>query len=186
MKLKEAYTYRDDIQSQGLKDLCNYIKSVKPKIYNLCDVGVYAGESTIIFYNEFKQTIAIVAIDNWDVSNFKNTNRTELETEVNNAEFNFNEQIRGLKRITKIKGNVESQNVLLKIPNNYFDVIYVDTVNIPEKYQIHLKNMLNKLKPGGFIAGSNFNISKKFNEAIYSVIGNPDKIFKDNSWIKKI
>lgn len=185
-KLRDTYLYRGGLKTKGLNDLCEYIKNTGKTIYNIADIGSYAGESFLIFHQNFKKTANIFCIDNWNTENLRYTKRDNLETEMINAELNCNERIRGLKRVTKIKADIMSDNFIKKIPDKYFDLIYLDTVIDCDLYEKHLQTVLPKLKQDCFISGSNYNYSDDFNNVIKNTVGEIDVYFCDSSWLKKI
>lgn len=178
-RLFDCALYRGGIKTQGLIELCQYVKQSyaleNKRVIKIADVGCYAGESTLIIQNIFQPGCSVVCIDDWNPDNLKSTGRNNLVEEMKHAQLNFNARIKGVKGISSVfRENAIAQSTLIKIPNQLFDFIHLDTVTDIDLYKIHVESYLPKLKIGGFLAGSDYNLFE-----------NPDKIFSDGSWCKK-
>ena len=78
-----------------------------------------------------------------------------------------------------------SYNVVNNFKDNDYDFIYIDGSHTYESVKRDLELYLPKLKKGGIIGGHDYSqIWPGVIEAVNEVVGNPDKNFIDDSWIK--
>lgn len=182
-KLKDCYLYRGGSKTLSLIQLCNFIRTNLKTINCVGDIGCYAGESTMILHENMPTNVKIIAIDDYSINNFIETKRPNLEIELNNAEVNYNEVTRGIKRILKMKGNIESQILLDKIPDRHFDFVFLDTSENPEIILYHLEKIRSKVKLTGYICGDNYSLFEKhFEEKNFM----PENVFNNDCWAKKL
>jgi len=72
------------------------------------------------------------------------------------------------------------------MPDDFFDFIYIDGCHKYECVKKDIENSLKKLKRGGILAGHDFTNEPHLQgvyEAVQTILGWPDLIFQDNSWI---
>jgi predicted O-methyltransferase YrrM len=176
------FEMRDEIYTQGLIDLINYIKKhVKTEEMSMIEIGSYAGESTKIFSENFKSVISIDPfISNYD-PNDVTCNFTPLE-EVYNV---FTEVLNKHSNIKHIR--MTSDDAINELIGEKFDFVYIDGLHTYEQIKKDINNYIPLLKNNCFIGGHDYDLNwygvvKGINE----VLGEPDLIFRDNSWIKKI
>ena len=161
----------------GLKDFVDYIDSITAtKELTICEIGSWCGSSANLFANRFKH---VFCIDPWEAS-------AEINTKYNMAdvEAEFNRMRNTHKNITKVKDY--SYNAVNNFRDYYFDIVYVDGEHSYKACKQDIELFLSKAKL--FISGHDY-WPKKFPgvvKAVNEVIGKPDKVFKDTSWIKKI
>ena len=71
--------------------------------------------------------------------------------------------------------------------DEHYDFIYVDGSHEYEDVKRDLELYLPKVKPGGFIAGHDYmEYFDGVQKAVFEVVGEPEKIFRDYSWIKRV
>lgn len=159
---------------KGLRDLCNYIGNTQNM--SLIEIGSFAGESTEIFAQNFK---VIYAIDLWSEKKADDCLKPFMEE----AELKFNKIAATYGNIIKIKGeSIEiSKNFLFKA-----NVIYIDGSH---DYKSVLEDIIAwKSHIINYISGHDYRLNKfpGVIKAVNKLLGKPDKIFCDYSWIKKI
>lgn len=173
---------RDETGTTGLLNLINELGDVSDK--TMIEIGSFIGESTIIFANYFKHVNAI--------DPFK-PNYDPLDPTSN---FNFDDVYEEFKnRIEPKKEKVTIHRMLsddaVKLLNkNKYDFIYIDGLHTYDGVKNDIINYLPLVKKGGVIGGHDFGTSHKHltgvTEAVKEMLGEPDKVFEDNSWIKFI
>jgi len=171
----------DHLSQKGLHDLCKKICEVtKTPTYSfsLCEIGSYIGESTKIFAENFRR---VYAIDPWE------DNYDPMDEACNCAPFNlveneFDKNMAYYPNVFKIKG--KSQDIL---PNNNhrFEIVYIDGNHTYEyvKKDIHICLEKNVIAISGHDYHHNW---PGVAEAVNEILGIPDQIFCDSSWIKFI
>jgi hypothetical protein len=170
------------LNAQGLYDFCEYIKS-KYDIsqMTLLEIGSYLGESAEIFAQYFK---SVHCIDPWTIKECidQSYNVSEVEAE-------FDRRAHNAGNIIKTKGF--SSDVVGSFTDKSFDVIYIDGGHGYHDVCQDIKNYLPKSKV--IISGHDYggggdsmiNLTGLI-LAVNELIGLPDKVFQDYSWIKEI
>ena len=151
----------------------------RTKYQRMIEIGSYMGESTMLFASS--QIF------------------TEIHTiDPHHGEEEFNELFgydwdfikREFKTNTRFFDNIihhedYSYNVVNNFKDNDYDFIYIDGSHTYESVKRDLELYLPKLKKGGIIGGHDYSqIWPGVIEAVNEVVGNPDKNFIDDSWIK--
>jgi hypothetical protein len=77
------------------------------------------------------------------------------------------------------------RELLPNLPNMHYDFIYIDGDHGYDSVKFDIEVGMDKLKVGGFIAGHDWDFISIRN-AVEDTIGEPDEIFDDHSWIKRI
>lgn len=126
------------------------------KNLNICEIGVFQGEFSKFIHKELEPK-ELVLIDLFD----GNTSSADQNFE-NNKFANLNEEYKNLvtyfdnKNVKLIKG--KSQEKLKELPDNYFDIIYVDGDHSYDGVIKDLKNAYLKTKQNGVICGHDYNL----------------------------
>jgi cephalosporin hydroxylase len=177
MKQKYIMRPKGDL-TQGLIDMCCFVEKSNRKV--LVEIGSYSGESTVIFSDFFEK---IYAIDPWQ-NNYSEGDIASTIQDFKEIENLFDKRIYG-KNIIKIKSKGEDSLGLFD--EKSIDVVYIDGNHEVKNVVSDIKNWIPKIKTGGYIAGHDYYLPKSnVMEAVNNVLGVPDKIFSDSSWIKKI
>ena len=158
----------------GLKNLCKYIGNTKEM--TMIEIGSFAGESALIFSNFFQN---VFCVDTWNIENADDV----LKKDILEAEKKFDDIVINYPNIWKIKD--DSLNLAKKI-NNKFHVIYIDAKHDYKSVKADIlawKPHITK-----FITGHDYRKNKfpGVIKAVNEILGKPDKIFCDFSWVKKI
>lgn len=147
----------------------------------MIEIGSYMGESTMMFasVNLFDKIHAIEPF--------------EGEEEFNDLfDYGWEEVKNEYLLNTRYWDNIQlwedySYNVVDEFKESSVDFIYVDGSHEYEDVKRDLELYLPKVKPGGFIAGHDYmEYFDGVQKAVFEVVGEPEKIFRDYSWIKKI
>ena len=159
---------------QGLRDLCKYIGNTKEM--TIIEIGSFAGESAEIFARNFK---TVYCVDTWNIENADDV----LKTDIYEAEIKFNKIVAKYGNI--IKSKYDSLDLATLITKK-FDVIYIDAKHDYNSVKADIKAWEPHITK--FITGHDYRKNKfpGVIRAVNEVLGKPDKIFCDFSWVKKI
>jgi predicted O-methyltransferase YrrM len=173
MELRQTIM-RDQTGQEGLNDL---IKEI-PNKGRMIEIGTFTGESTIIFGNHFKEVIGIdPMLQDYDLQDMT-------------SKFNFNQVLEMFNDRTKEHKNISlvqktSDDAVKDFKDESYDFVYIDGIHQYTNVLSDIKNYLPKIKKGGVIGGHDYTSHwKGVKMAVDEVFGQPDKTFKDGSWIK--
>ena len=173
---------RDFIYTEGLNDLINYINQYQSTSdMTMIEIGSYAGESTEIFANNFKEVITIDP----HVSGYDDNHDSASSSDFNEVFEKFLERKEKFNNIRYIRNT--SDNALFELNNLKVDFVYIDGWHVYEQMKKDISNYLPFINSGGFIGGHDFHPGwQGVVDAVLESIGDVDKTFKDTSWVKKI
>lgn len=150
----------------------------------MAEIGVYAGESTRIFL-ETGNVDLLWAVDIW----LDNYNTDDLHgmvypmSMVRQSYFANMEQFRA-EVMTFV---MPSAAAAWLAPDNYFDLVYIDANHAPDEVEKDISYWRRKVKPGGWLAGHDYQGSwPGVIEVVDRVLGGPDKLYQDTSWVKRL
>lgn len=172
-------TMRTEKSKAELVNFCRYINRIRPtSIMAMVEIGSFAGDSTAIFCKWFKH---VIAIDPW-VSNIGDvTNRINMD----DVYSLFQENLKSFPNLHVIRDY--SYNVCSSFKDGQCDLVYIDGGHTYKEVRRDIADWLPKVKRGGFITGHDYwNKFPGVVKAVNELIGKPDKIFVDSSWIKRI
>lgn len=173
-----------DPQNVGLVDLCKQINTHfhDSNEITLVEIGVYSGESTMIFEANLNNS-KIICVDPWET--YREDNSTydlnNQHFELIEAENKFDERTKDNKNIKKVK--MKSLDYASTLPDNCIDAVYIDGNH---SYSFVLNDILvwnKKVKQGGLICGHDYSwdgVKRALNETMNRT---PDKVFQDGSWL---
>lgn len=169
---------------KGLGTLVNYLKERENvKELAILEIGSWTGCSAELFAKNFRE---VYCLDPWKATEGINT-----KYNMNEVEKIFDKRMGKYKNVIKIKKTAKEFFDYLEKENiekeyKFFDVIYIDGIHTYEAVKKDIINSL-KLKPK-YIAGHDY-WQKKFPgviKAVDEMLGKPDKIFFDSSWVKEL
>ncbi len=150
----------------------------------MAEIGCYSGEATLRF---LKKASKIFCVDPW--KNYGENNGTEIIVidDMHEAEFMFDKLACAFShQVAKVKGY--SLNVAEQFEDHFFDMVYIDANHEYEACKADIKAWLPKIKPGGIIAGHDYDNGCRagVSKAVIEVFGSPDKIYSDSTWVKHL
>lgn len=180
MELKTVM--RDSIGIKGLKDMCLAIDEKIGGKITIIEIGSYMGESSAIFAEEFPYG-KVICIDPWKAGyDDKDTTSSSDFTEV---EQQFDLRTMEYENIFKLKSNS------LDYYKNC-DVVYLDGCHRYQDVKADLLHWLPQTKR--VICGHDYYNDEEFlkihshirgvTQAVNEVVGKPDMVFVDSSWLK--
>lgn len=165
----------------GFTDMLRELKNLKGDNTTMIEIGSHMGESTMLFAssNIFNK---IYTIDPHDgVEEFNERENITWGEVINEYELN-----------TRYFDNIElisdySYNVVDRFDDNSIDFIYIDGRHDYESVKRDLKLYLPKLKVNGIVGGHDYSEKQwpDVYKAVNEVMGEPDNVFIDTSWISK-
>lgn len=174
---------RADDGKQELRSICQLL----PNDASIVELGVYAGDSTLVFLesDKIQQIIAVDPfIDEYDVEqigrlsdpgNQYNTKMADVE-----SYFRLNVLAMNLKvRLIKEK----SADAIAQLMGQKFDTVYIDADHRYEAVRDDIIAYMSLIKPGGFISGHDYSASWGVKRAVDELFGKPDRLF-GISWVK--
>jgi len=179
--------YRGDVETSrnymflGFIELLTVLSTKLDKTdYTMIEIGSYMGESTMMFASTglFSTIYSIDPLDGYEEFN-----------EMHNYSWEFvrDEFTKNTKYFDSIVHLQDfSYNVIDKFENDSIDFIYIDGSHSEENVRRDLELYLPKLKKNGIIAGHDYLelVWPDLVKVVTDVVGKPDKIFSDTSWIK--
>ena len=173
---------RDETGTIGLNNLIKELGDVSDK--TMIEIGSFIGESTIMFARNFKHVIAIDPF----LPNYDPKDPT--------SKFNFDDVFEEFQnRIKEKKEKVTiyrlmSHDAVKELNSKTYDFIYIDGLHTYDGVKNDIINYLPLVKKGGMIGGHDYGTKHPHligvTEAVNEMLGEPDKVFEDNSWIKKV
>lgn len=154
-------------RGEGLVELCNDLfKRNDLHRYDIADVGVARGISSRIF-QRFGQVIAV------------------------DKEFwpGVREMLESLPDPTPacFDGDSIDNAITFQLTGAEFDLCYLDTAHDEEWVTREIQAWMGCVKPGGWIGGHDHTVAfPGVQMAVMKVLGGPDRVYSDGSWIKRI
>lgn len=163
---------------RGLRQFIDWIdKFYDVSKLTILEVGSWAGCSANEFAQRFKN---VICVDPWTVTKGSISSKWNIQE----AEKEFDKIHDKYKNITKIKHKIE--DVINDIEDKEVDIIYIDGFHKYEAVKRDIKICMPKCRL--FISGHDYwrgrfeGVIKAVNE----ILGKPDHVFPDRSWIYKL
>jgi len=191
-KKDKFYVMRDHNLINGLLDLITHIawKGDTSEMH-MIEIGSYLGDSTLVFAEHFRSVISVDPfIEDYDpdddTCNYAPLSQVYDEFILRTKD---NPKIH-LIRTTSDEAVEMIRNAAIKLGAkhlNVFDFVYIDGMHTYDQVKKDIKNYLPFLREGGFIGGHDYADNKEqVVKAVNEVIGQPDAVFQDTSWIKRV
>ena len=176
---------RPDHGKIGLVDMSNDIKKhLNNDEIVIVEIGSYMGESAEVFAQQFPKA-TIYCIDPWQ-GGFDDLD-TASKADFMTVEEQFDLRTKPYSNIIKVKDF--SKNVVIKA-----DVVYIDGCHKYECVIEDIKHWLRQTK--SIISGHDYYEDNNFlkihphvagvKKAVTELLGTPDSLYSDGSWLKKI
>jgi predicted O-methyltransferase YrrM len=179
---KDQTWMRDAAGTEGLLDLIKELGDNSEK--TMIEIGSFVGESTVLFAQSFKKVIAIDPF----LADYDPADPTSYLFEFKNVFQTYLDRTGDHQNIQTIVST--SDDAVSKLEGSKYDFIYIDGLHTYEGVKTDIINYLPLVKEGGVIGGHDYTMEHKHlvgvYEAVNEMFGAPDKVFKDNSWIKYI
>lgn len=164
----------------GLQDMIDYMNQFcDTKELVMAEIGCYVGDSTEIFAKNFKK---VFAIDPWK-NGYDDGDPASYQHDMKIIEAQFDEMFLKYDNISKIKmKSLEACEHFKGVP---LDFVYIDGLHTFAGVVEDILNWTPQIR-GLFIGGHDY--QAKFQGTIDAVnsFGEPEKIFKDTSWVLRI
>ena len=179
---KEQTWMRDQVSTEGLLDLIKELGDNSEK--TMIEIGSFVGESTVLFAQSFKKVIAIDPF----LADYDPLDPTSYLFEFKNVYETYLDRTGDHQNIQTIVST--SDDAVEKLGGLKYDFVYIDGLHTYEGVKTDITNYLPLVKEGGVIGGHDYTNRIPHlvgvYEAVNEMFGKPDKVFKDNSWIKYI
>ena len=163
----------------GLYDLLKWL----PEKATMLEIGVYTGESTSIFLSSGKIE-KIYCIDPW-LNGYDDNDIASISSNMSEVEADFRHKFRDDERVVIYKDL--SSNTYHKIKDESLDFVYIDGGHTYKHATEDIKNFLPKIKKNGLIGGHDYVQGwPGVVQAVNEILGGPDLMFRDGSWLKKL
>jgi predicted O-methyltransferase YrrM len=164
-----------------LYGLYKMIKKHFKSTFNIVEIGTFEGASSELFALTCK---SVITIDPYDIQPDREAKyKQESKDDLINAESTAKKRLKKYKNITMVKKM--SLDALNDFEDESLDAVYVDGDHARDAVKEDIEAWLPKVKKGGYICGHDYT-DKIVGEVINDCIGEPDDIFEDASWIKKV
>ena len=174
---------------QQQQDLIDLLSKIAFNNLTLVEIGSYAGESAEIFAKS-KKFKKIICIDPWIST--PNADNTNTYRNMRHIEQLFDTVATKYKIIIKHKGTIDTfvKSILFKQLVGKIDMVYIDGLHTYEGCKHDIEMCQKYIKPKYALSGHDYTnkiahvVGVK--KAVDEMLGIPDQIFIDNSWIKFI
>jgi hypothetical protein len=134
----------------------------------VCEIGSYWGASSCLFAYYCKKVFCI-----------------DYFNQLERYEAGYDKNISCFDNIVKIKSFSLDGVSLFK--DNYFDIVYLDASHEYKDITGDINAWKPKIKNNGFISGHDYQtLCPGVIRAVDELLGKPDKIYEDSSWIKRL
>jgi hypothetical protein len=175
---------RQGKQRDGLIEMIDYIDKIKPvKSMSILEVGSFTGSSAAIFAERFKR---VYCVDSWSDIGLSDASQAMWKSQGYTKEIlenEFDKTVAQFDNVTKIKG--ESIEIAFNFTEKV-DIIYIDASH--DYGSVKADIIAWKRHARQFITGHDF-WPGRFDgviQAVREVLGEPEKVCIDNSWIVRI
>lgn len=146
----------------------------------MVEIGSYRGESAEVFLGTGRLK-RLYCVDPW--KGFYDVDDGAAFTDMRKVEADFDRRHAADARVVKCKGTIDDFVEQFKgIP---VDVVYIDGLHTYEGVRHDIETAQRLIKPRLAIAGHDFNPNWPGRKAaVLELLGEPDKVFADTSWVK--
>jgi len=166
---------------KGLIDLCNIINDKLGSNLNMVEIGSFSGVSGSIFSQFFYN---VNCVDPWQKEYDKKDHASDPNLfDMREIENQFDDVSNIFTNIKKFKMTSLEASKLFE--NNSLDFVYIDGNHTYNFVKQDIQIWLPKIKKSSLICGHDY--QGRFQgtiDAVNELLGKPDKIFPDTSWIK--
>ena len=175
----------DGNSRSGLSALLKKLSECKNPIV-MAEIGSYKGESAEMFISSGVVS-RLFCVDPWKP--FYDKDDGAAFTDMKKVEAEFDSRHGGDPRVVKIKGTIDNLVAIVEESGIKLDFVYIDGCHTYDAVKYDLEVALQKLKPTLAVGGHDYcedgnGVFPGVGKAILEVVGKPDDVFEDGSWIK--
>lgn len=171
-------------QRAGLITMLDFLSYDDPFLHTktMLEVGTYFGESAAIFARFFRE---VYTCDPWCLD-FLRTVACKPDLTEQDAQSFLAANISGLENVHFLR--LPSALAARSFSDQSLDLVYIDGWHRVMPCIVDLLSWLPKLKPGGWIGGHDYTTGaySEVIPAVRYVLGEPDHVFSDSSWLKRV
>lgn len=171
---------------KGLTDMIQSLESKIGPLNNkvMVEIGSYVGDSAKIFAKHFGLVICIDPFVDW----YDENDDTCYFARMADVEKQFDFQTKDFPNIVKLKLTSDDAAEFARENNiSGIDFVYIDGLHTYDQVKKDILNFAPFLSETQTIGGHDYHTNwSGVKNAIDETIGNPDEVFCDTSWIKKI
>jgi len=171
----------------GLTDLLDFIMrftGAKAGQFAMAEIGCFSGQSTEVFA---ERVTKLIAVDSWDDATLLG-NTALKQYPMANVKLCFEDRMaRFGEKVFVMHG--PSVEMAKQVPDASLDFVYIDADHRYAAVRADIIAWKPKVKAGGFIGGHDYNEQNwgpQVSRAVQELLGKPDRIFRDCSWVKAI
>jgi len=159
----------------SLKEFNDYIGDVSNE--TLIEVGVFKGASTKQFALKFNN---VIGIDPW--KNYYDPDDPLAFCDMEEVRSSYLQLMDLNPNVTIIEE--PSIDACKHFKDGQCYAVYLDACHKYESVKQDIEHWLKKVRDDGFISGHDYNDVSGVKQAVHELLGEPDKVFSDTSWIK--
>jgi predicted O-methyltransferase YrrM len=178
----EFYPMRYGSSKEGLLNLIEYISSLAyTKGMSMIEIGSYIGESSVMFAEYFKMVYTVDPYDDTFFAGFG----VEQYAKADRVYEKYLENTKDILNIYHIRKISDTAIMFFKYM--FVDFVYIDGLHTYEQVCKDINNYLPLIRNGGFIGGHDYVTGwEGVIKAVNELLGEPDMVFIDGSWIKQL
>ncbi len=152
----------------GLRQLCDYVNQPS---WHLVEIGSYQGESTELFCQRFAGVISFDPYRHPKGPKIRAAFQARMKPYLNWVQF-IEKSIDGARRFLE-------QSV---------DIVYIDGLHNYNAVREDILTWRPKIRPGGIICGHDYGTVRHpgVKRAVLQLLGVPEQVFSDTSWLVKL
>ena len=175
----------DGNSRNGLLALLQKLSEYKTPIV-MAEIGSYKGESAEIFISSGIVS-RLYCVDPWKP--FYDDDDGAAFTNMRKVEEEFNSRHGDDPRVVKIKGTIDDLVATVEESGLKLDFVYIDGCHTYDAVRYDLEVTFEKLKHAVAVGGHDYcedgnGVFPGAGKAVREIVGRPDVVFKDTSWIK--
>lgn len=164
-RMEELKAMRDGATNTAVRvpGLLELLRVTKPR--SVLEIGSFVGISTEVFLLHCQR---VVAVDCWSAGDIKQE---------------FDRRVAPYSHLTVLWGS--SPDILGKLKPRSFDLCYIDADHSYEAVKEDIRACKELVRLGGYIGGHDYDWhdTPGVKPAVHDVLGKPDYVFEDSSWV---
>ncbi len=175
--MEQKHLLRTGDQLVGLQQAIRVIRSAVSKPLHMAEIGVYGGESTVVFKDECD---SLISVDPW-VDNYRDPD-PGIKQPMAEVEAIFDERIAHCRNVYKMK--MLSSEAVKFVRDQSLDFVYIDAIHYYDDVVQDIGLWLPKIKDNGHVGGHDYSdFWEDTRRAVNDVFGGPHLVFCDSTWL---